>query len=64
MKRFHLEDGVVAFRWHGRSDPRGYVPPRGMNASADLIEHHPATGKFLGESQWWIFLTPNRKEKQ
>jgi len=61
MKRFHLEDGVVAFRWHGRSDPRGYVPPHGSMAGADLIEHHPATGKFLGESQWWILLTPKKR---
>jgi hypothetical protein len=57
MKRFNLEDGTVALRWHGRSDPRGYVPPRGCDAQAGLIEVHPVTGRFLGESEWWIFLT-------
>ena len=60
MKRLHLGHGVSAFRWHGRTDPRGYKPPRGYTAEAALIEHHPATYAFLGRSEWWIFLT--RKE--
>jgi len=58
MKRFHLENGIVAFKWHGRSDPRGYVPPRGFTADADLIEYHPNNGLFMGRSEWWIFLKP------
>jgi hypothetical protein len=57
MKRFRLENGVTAFQWHNQYDPRGYVPSRGCTAEASLIEHHPVTGKFLGESQWWMFLT-------
>ncbi len=57
MKYVPVAEGLLAFRWHNRSDPRGYVPPRGYTAEADLIEHHPATGKFLGRSEWWIFLT-------
>ncbi len=58
MKRFQLEDGTIAFRWHGRSDPRGYVPPRGYEAIADLIETHPQSGRAFKESEWWIFLKP------
>lgn len=56
MKRCCLENGVIAFPWHNRSDPRGYVPPPGYAAQADLIEHHLATGRFFGESRWWVFL--------
>ena len=58
--RHQLEGGTIAFRWNGRGDVRGYVPPKGFSAVADLVEYHPATGAFLGESQWWIFL--NQKE--
>jgi len=54
-KRYHLDNGLTAFRWNG-CDVRAYVPPRGFTATADLIEHHPVTGTFLGESQWWMFL--------
>ena len=57
MKRFHLENGVIAFKWHNRYDPRGYVPPRGYAAEAALVEHHPFTGRFMGRSEWWMFLT-------
>ena len=57
MKFILVSEGVLAFRWHSRSDPRGYMPPRGYTAEADLIEHHPLTGKFLDRSEWWIFLT-------
>ena len=63
--RHRLESGMIAFRWNGHGDVRGYVPPKGFTAAADLVEHHPATGAFLGESQWWIFLQlrmGNRKE--
>lgn len=55
-ERHCLEGGLVAFRWNGRGDVRAYVPPRGFAATADLVDHHPATGRFLGESQWWVFL--------
>lgn len=59
-----LESGMRCFRWHGRYDPRGYVPQRGYAAVADLIEHHPLTGAFLGESQWWMFLKPKQNESK
>ena len=58
--RHWLEGGIIAFRWNGQDDVRSYKPPAGYKAEADLIETHPVTGGFLGESQWWIFL--NRKE--
>lgn len=51
-----LENGMRCFLWHGRYDPRGYVPPRAYEADAELIDHHPQTGKAFRESQWWIFL--------
>jgi len=54
--RHWLEDGTVAFRWNGCGDVRSYVPPKGFTVAADLIETHPVTGEFLGESQWWMFL--------
>lgn len=52
---YHYEGGSV--RWlksNGKGDVRGYRCPRGWRATADLIEHHPITGEFLGKSQWWI----------
>lgn len=57
-KRHHMEGGIIAFKWNGKSDVRSYKPSSGYNAVADLIEHHPTTGEFLGESQWWMFLSP------
>ena len=54
--RHPLEGGSIAFRWNGCGDVRGYVPPKGYSVVADLVETHPATGEFLGESQWWMFL--------
>lgn len=57
-KRYHLEGGTIAFRWNNQTDVRSYKPPSGYSAVADLIEYHPATGDFMGESQWWMFLNP------
>ncbi len=57
MKYIALDEGLMAFRWNCRRDPRGYKPPRGYSAEAALIEYHPATGTFLGHSEWWMFLT-------
>jgi len=54
--RHQLEGGTIAFRWNGSGDVRGCRPSKGYAAVVDLIEYHPATGTFLGESQWWIFL--------
>ncbi|HCI3867227.1 TPA: hypothetical protein NO314_005535, partial [Pseudomonas aeruginosa] len=35
---------VRARRWHGDGDVRGYRPPRGWTARADLTDLHPLTG--------------------
>ncbi|KSR45979.1 hypothetical protein [Pseudomonas aeruginosa] len=43
-----------ARRWHGSGDVRGYRPPHGWTASADLTDIHPITGKQLRRAIWWI----------
>ncbi|WP_400564398.1 hypothetical protein ACFELC_23665 [Pseudomonas aeruginosa] len=43
-----------ARRWHGSGDVRGYRPPRGWSATADLTDIHPITGKPLRHAVWWI----------
>lgn len=58
-KFFPLGDGKKAGRLVGNHDPRSYRPPRGVSAVAELIEFHPVTQRYLGESQWWIFLLPD-----
>lgn len=57
-KFIHLGQGVKAGRYIGKDDVRRYQPPAGHQAVAELIENHPLTGESLGESQWWVFLTP------
>jgi len=42
------------FRWTSHGDVRAHRPPRGWEAFADLIDHHPITGAPLGCSQWWM----------
>jgi hypothetical protein len=56
---FPLGDGKKAGRLVGNHDPRSYRPPRGFSAVAELIEFHPVTQRYLGESQWWMFLLPD-----
>ncbi len=34
-------------RWHGDGDVRGYRPPSGWSARADLTDIHPITGHAL-----------------
>ncbi|SJM90932.1 hypothetical protein [Crenothrix polyspora] len=58
-KFFPLGDGKKAGRWVGNHDPRSYRPPRGVSAVAELVEFHPVTQRYLGESQWWMFLLPD-----
>ncbi|HCE8164956.1 TPA: hypothetical protein NHR63_001754, partial [Pseudomonas aeruginosa] len=36
---------VRARRWHGEGDVRGYRPPSGWMACADLTDIHPITGR-------------------
>lgn len=53
--RYHYEPGAVRwFRHDGNNDVRGHRPPPGWQAQADLLDHHPLTGRPLPSSQWWI----------
>lgn len=58
-KFFTLDHAIKAGRLLLQRDPRGYVPPPGFIARAELIDYHPLTSKHLGQSQWWLFLIPN-----
>jgi hypothetical protein len=48
---------VRARRWHGEGDVRGYRPPRGWTARADLTDLHPITGRALPRAVWLIIET-------
>lgn len=48
---------VRARRWHGEGDVRGYRPPPGWTACADLTDLHPITGRALPRAMWWIIET-------
>ncbi len=56
MKYHYIgEDKVVRyFKWNGRNDVRGHVPPKGWIANAMLVDIHPISGKQLKNSEWWI----------
>ncbi len=58
-KFIDLGDGVLGGKLTGRIDPRGYQPPKGYFAHAEIIDRHPldADQKF-NEAQWWVFLKP------
>jgi hypothetical protein len=50
--------GTVRFRrWNGEGDVRGYRPPSGWTAHADLTDIHPITGRDLRRAEWWIIET-------
>jgi len=46
-----------ARRWHGEGDVRGYRPPSGWTACADLTDIHPITGRALPRAVWWLIET-------
>jgi hypothetical protein len=48
---------VRARRWHGEGDVRGYRPPSGWTARADLTDIHPITGRALPRAVWWLIET-------
>jgi hypothetical protein len=48
---------VLPRRWHGEGDVRGYRPPSGWMARADLTDIHPITGRALQRAVWWIIET-------
>ncbi len=41
MVAVYASGTVRARRWHGEDDVRGYCPPRGWTARADLTDIHP-----------------------
>ena len=52
---YHYENGTTRWRrFNGEGDVRAYRGPKEWTCNADLIEHHPITGKCLGRSEWWI----------
>lgn len=48
---------VRARRWHGEGDVRGYRPPSGRMARAELTDIHPSTGRALPRAVWWLIET-------
>jgi len=50
--------GIIRARcWRGDGDVRGYRPPHGWTACAELTDIHPITGHALPRSTWWIIET-------
>ena len=47
MAAIYAPGTVRARRWHGAGDVRGYRPPSGWTARADLTDIHPITGRAL-----------------
>ena len=45
MAAIYATGTVRARRWHGDGDVRGYRPPSGWTARADLTDIHPITGR-------------------
>jgi len=57
MAAIYVPSTVRARRWHGDGDVRGYRPPSGWMAHADLTDIHPITGRALQRAVWWIIET-------
>jgi hypothetical protein len=57
MTAIYCPGTVRARRWNGDGDVRGYCPPSGWAAVADLTDIHPVTGCALLRSEWWIIET-------
>lgn len=47
MAAINAFGAVRARRWHGEGDLRGYLPPSGWTARADLTDIHPHHGPRL-----------------
>lgn len=47
MAAIYAPGTTRARRWHGDGDVRGYRPPSGWSACADLTDIHPITGCAL-----------------
>lgn len=53
--RYHYVPGAVRWRrFDGPGDVRGYRPRRGWEATAELTDVHPLTGRALAACEWWI----------
>ncbi|STU23996.1 Uncharacterised protein [Klebsiella pneumoniae] len=57
MAAIYAPGTTRARRWHGDGDVRGYRPPSGWSARADLTDIHPITGRALLRAVWWIIET-------
>jgi hypothetical protein len=57
MAAIYAPGTVRARRWHGDGDVRGYHPPSGWTARADLTDTHPITGRALVRAVWWVIET-------
>jgi hypothetical protein len=57
MAEIYAPGTTRARRWHGDGDVRGYRPPSGWSARADLTDIHPITGRALARAVWWIIET-------
>ena len=57
MAAIYAPGTVRARRWHGDGDVRGYRPPSGWTARADLTDIHPTTRHALPHAAWWIIET-------
>lgn len=57
MAAIYTPGTVRARRWHGAGDVRGYRPPSGWTACADLTDGHSITGRALARPVWWIIET-------
>ena len=57
MAAIYAAGTVRARRWHGAGDVRGYRPPSGWSARADLTVIHPITGRTLPRAVWWLIET-------
>jgi hypothetical protein len=62
-KLHHLGGGEFCSRWDGQGDVRGYQPPAGFEATADLTDCNPVTGEPMAVSEWWMFLKPKGGEQ-
>ncbi len=59
MAAIYAPGTLRARRWHGDGDGdvRGYRPPSGWSARADLADIHPITGRTLPRAVWWLIET-------
>lgn len=57
MVATYAPGAVRVRRWHCDGDVRGYRPPRGWTARADLTDIHPITGRTLPRAVWWLIET-------